>query len=111
MTVPPKDPRTWKIGDHGELTVPREFLEAAGLGPKMFVRFKVDGKSIVVEKASPSANPLDAPLGKKVDSDLFSKIQSEAAREKERLREKFEKGLRETPKDGDEPPDHPFRWD
>lgn len=111
MTVPPKDPRTWKIGDHGELTVPREFLEAAGLGPKMFVRFKVDGKSIVVEKASPAANPLDAPLGKKVDSDLFSKIQSEAAREKDRLREKFEKGLRETPKDGDEPPDHPFRWD
>lgn len=111
MTVPPKDPRTWKIGDHGELVVPREFLEAAGLGPKMFVRFRVDGKSIVVEKASPSANPLDGPLAKKPDRDLFGKIQAEAEREKERLREKFEKGLREAPKDADEPPDHPLRWD
>ncbi len=109
--VPPKDPRTWKIGDHGELTVPREFLEAAGLGPKMFVRFRVDGKSIVVEKASPTSNPLDAPLGKKLDKDLFGKIQAEQAKEKDRLREKFEKGLAETPKEGDEPPDHPFRWD
>lgn len=111
MTIPPKDPRTFKIGDHGELTVPREYLSEAGFGPKMFVRFKVDGKSIVIEKASPAANPLDAPLGRKLDRDLFGKIQEEQAKEKDRLREKFEKGLAETPKDGDEPPDHPFRWD
>ncbi len=111
MTIPPKDPRTFKIGDHGELTVPREYLAEAGLGAKMFVRFKVDGKSIVIEKASPAANPLDAPLGRKLDRDLFGKIQEEQAKEKDRLREKFEKGLAETPKDGDEPPDHPFRWD
>lgn len=111
MTIPPKDPRTWKIGDHGELTVPREFLEAVGLGAKMFVRFRVDGKSIVIEKSSPTANPLDAPLGKKLDKDLFGKIQAEQAREKDRLREKFEKGIQEKPKEGEEPPDHPFRWD
>ena len=37
--------------------------------------------------------------------------QAEQEKEKERLREKFEKGIAETPKDGDEPPDHPFRWD
>jgi bifunctional DNA-binding transcriptional regulator/antitoxin component of YhaV-PrlF toxin-antitoxin module len=111
VSIPPKDPRTWKIGDKGELTVPREFLEAAGLGAKMFVRFRVDGKSIVVEKASPTANPLDAPLGRKLDKDLFGKIQAEQAKEKDRLREKFEQGIKEAPKDGDEPPDHPFRWD
>ena len=111
MTIPPKDPRTFKIGDHGELTVPRDYLEAAGLGPKMFVRFRLDGKAIVVEKASPAANPLDAPLGKKLDRDLFGKIQAEQAKEKDRLRERFEKGIAETPKDSDEPPDHPFKWD
>lgn len=111
MTIPPKDARTWKIGDKGELTVPREFLDAAGLGAKMFVRFKVDGKSIVIEKASPTTNPLDAPLGRKKDPDLFGKVMGEQEREKDRLREKFEKGLKETPKDSDEPPDHPFRWD
>ena len=111
MGIPPKDPRTFKIGDHGELTVPREYLEAAGLGAKMFVRFKVDGKSIIIEKATPAANPLDAPLGRKLDRDLFSKIQDEQAKEKDRLRAKFDKGLAETPKDSDEPPDHPMRWD
>jgi bifunctional DNA-binding transcriptional regulator/antitoxin component of YhaV-PrlF toxin-antitoxin module len=111
MAIPPKDPRTFKIGDHGELTVPRDYLEAAGFGAKMFVRFKVDGKSIVIEKATPAANPLDAPLGRKLDRDLFGKIQAEQEREKDRLREKFEKGLAETPKDSDEPPDHPFKWD
>lgn len=112
MTVPPKDPRTFKIGDHGELTVPRDYLAEAGLGAKMLVRFRVvDGKTIVIEKASHAANPLDAPLGRKLDKDLFGKIQAEQEKEKERLREKFEKGIAETPKDGDEPPDHPFRWD
>src|SRR5262245_42380546 len=111
MTVPPKDPRTFKIGDHGELTVPRDYLAEAGFGPKMFVRFKVDGKSIVIEKATPADNPLDAPLGKKLDKDLFGKIQAEQAKEKDRLRAKSDKGLAETPKDDDTPPDHPFRWD
>ena len=110
MTVPPKDPRTFKIGDKGELTVPREYLSEAGFGPKMFVRFKVDGKSIVIEKAMPAANPLDAPMGRKLDKDLFGKIQSEQAREKDRLRDKFEKGLADS-KDDTEPPDHPLRWD
>jgi bifunctional DNA-binding transcriptional regulator/antitoxin component of YhaV-PrlF toxin-antitoxin module len=111
VSASPKDRRTWKIGDHGELTVPREFLEQAGLGAKMFVRFRVDGKSIIVEKASPDANPLDGKLGRNLDQDLFAKIQGEQDREKARLREKFEKGLRETPKDGEPPPDHPFRYD
>jgi bifunctional DNA-binding transcriptional regulator/antitoxin component of YhaV-PrlF toxin-antitoxin module len=110
-SLSPKDPRTFKIGDHGELTVPREYLEQAGLGAKMFVRFRVDGKSILIEKASPTSNPLDAPLGKKLDRDLFGKIQAEQAKEKDRLREKFEKGLAETPKDDDTPPDHPFGRD
>ena len=110
-SLSPKDARTFKIGDHGELTVPREYLEQAGLGAKMFVRFRVDGKSILIEKATPADNPLDAPLGRKLDRDLFSKIQTEQAKEKDRLREKFEKGLAETPKDVDEPPDSPFRWD
>lgn len=112
MSLPSKDLRSWKIGDHGELTVPREFIEAAGLGPKMFVKFKIEGKTIVIEKAPhASANPLDAPLGKKLDKDIFSKIQSEQSKEKDRLREQFEKGLKEKPKDGETPPDHPFRWD
>jgi bifunctional DNA-binding transcriptional regulator/antitoxin component of YhaV-PrlF toxin-antitoxin module len=109
-SLSPKDSRTFKIGDHGELTVPRDYLEQAGFGPKMFVRFRVDGKSIVVEKASPAANPLDAPLGKKLDRDLFGKIQAEQAAEKDRLRAKFEKGLAETPQ-SDEPPDSPFGRD
>lgn len=111
MTLPPKDARTFKVGDRGELVVPREFVDAAGLGPKSLVRIRVDGKSIVIEKAAAAANPLDGPLGKKTDKDLFSKIQTEQEREKERLRERFEKGLAETPKDSDEPPDHPFRYD
>jgi hypothetical protein len=50
-------------------------------------------------------------MGRKLDKDLFGKIQAEQEKEKDRLREKFEKGLAESPKDGDEPPDHPFRWD
>jgi bifunctional DNA-binding transcriptional regulator/antitoxin component of YhaV-PrlF toxin-antitoxin module len=110
-SLSPKDTRTFKIGDKGELSVPRDVLEAAGLGPKMFVRFRVDGKSILIEKATPADNPLDAPLGRKLDKDLFGKIQAEQAKEKERLREKFDKGLAETPKDDYTPPDHPFRWD
>lgn len=110
-SLSPKDARTFKIGDHGELTVPKDVLAQVGLGPKMFVRFRVDGKTIVVEKASPAANPLDAPMGRKLDQDLFGKIQAEQAKEKDRLREKFEKGLAETPRDTDEPPDHPFKWD
>lgn len=111
MTVPPKDPRTWKIGDKGELTVPREFLEAAGLGPKMFVRFRVDGTSILVERAAPTGDPLAGPLGRRTDNDLFAKIVGEQERERQRLREKFEKGLADTAKEPDEPPDHPFRYD
>ena len=111
MSLPPKDPRTFKIGDHGELSVPRDLLAQAGLEPKMFVRFKVDGKSIVIEKATPAANPLDAPLGRKLDKDLFGKIQAEQQREKDRLRDKFEKGLAETNPDDVEPPDHPFGRD
>jgi len=111
VSLPPKDPRTWKIGDKGELTVPREFLEGAGLGPKMFVRFRVDGKAIVIEKAAPAGDPLSGPLGRRPDQDLLGKIQAQQEKEKDRLREKFEKGLKETPKDSDEPPDHPFRWD
>jgi bifunctional DNA-binding transcriptional regulator/antitoxin component of YhaV-PrlF toxin-antitoxin module len=111
MALQPRDTRTFKIGDHGELTVPRDYLDQAGFGPKQFVRFRVDGKSILIERASPAANPLDAPLGRKLDKDLFGKIQAEQEKEKERLRDKFEKGLAETPKDSDEPPDNPFRWD
>ena len=111
MSASPKDPRTWKIGDHGELVVPREFLAEAGLGAKMFVRFRVDGKTVVIEKATPADNPLDGKLARKVDQDLFSKIQGEQEREKQRLRDKFEKGIAEAPKDGEPPPDHPFRWD
>jgi len=109
-SLSPRDARTFKIGDHGELTVPRDYLEQAGLGPKMFVRFRIDGKSILIEKASPAANPLDAPLGRKLDKDLFGKIQDEQAKEKDRLRAKFDKGLAES-KDDDTPPDHPFKWD
>ena len=112
MSLPPKDHRTWKVGDRGDLTVPREFLEAAGFGAKMFVRFRIDGKAIVIERASPEANPLDGKLGKKLDQDIFSKVLGEQEREKQRLREKFEKGLAESKEAGDvEPPDHPFRYD
>lgn len=111
MSASPKDARTFKVGDHGDLLVPREFVDAAGLGPRSLVRIRVDGTSIVIEKAAPTANPLDGPLGKKADKDLFAKIKGEQQAERERLREKFEKGLAETPKDPDEPPDHPFRWD
>lgn len=111
MGLPPKDPRTFKIGDHGELTVPKDLLAAAGLEPKMRVRFRIDGKSIIVERAAEMSNPLDAPLGKKLDRDLFGKIQDAQAKEKDRLREKFEKGLAETPLDSTEPPDSPFGRD
>ena len=107
----PRDARTFKIGDHGELSVPRDVLAQAGLEPKMFVRFRVDGKSILIERAQQAANPLDAPMGRKLDKDLFGKIQAEQAKEKDRLREKFEKGLAETPRDDDTPPDHPFGRD
>jgi bifunctional DNA-binding transcriptional regulator/antitoxin component of YhaV-PrlF toxin-antitoxin module len=110
-SLSPRDSRTFKIGDHGELSVPRDVLAQAGLEPKMFVRFRVDGKSILIERALQESNPLDAPIGRKLDKDLFGKIQAEQAKEKDRLREKFEKGLAETPKDSDEPPDHPLRWD
>jgi bifunctional DNA-binding transcriptional regulator/antitoxin component of YhaV-PrlF toxin-antitoxin module len=99
------------VSDRGDVVVPRDILEAAGIGPKSFVRFRVDGKQILVERVSPEGNPLDGPVGKKVDRDLFAKIQSDQKAEKARLLAKFEKGLAEAPKDGDVPPDHPFRYD
>ncbi len=111
MTIPPKDPRKWKIGDHGDLVVPAEFLHAAGLGPKMFVRFRVEGKEVVIEKAVAESNPLDAPLGRKVDKDLLGRLQEQQEAQRNKARELFDKKLAETPKDDEEPPDHPFRWD
>lgn len=110
MTVPPRDARQFQIDERGVLRVPREVLEQVDLGPKMRVSFRVEGKSLVIEKAAGGDNPLDAAIGRKVDRDLFGKIQQQQARERDKARELFDKGIAAAG-DDPEPPDHPFRRD
>ena len=105
------DSRIFQIGDRGELRIPRGTLEAAGLGPRMRVRFHVKGRTIVIEKAADAANPLDGTLGTRPNADLFGKALAEQQKDRERARELFDKGLEEAAENPDEPPDHPFRWD
>ena len=112
MSLPPKDSRQFRIDEKGRLRVPKDVLDEAGLGPKMRVHFRVDGKRIVIEKVAGEANPLDGPLGRKLDKDLFGKIQVQQREHREKTRDLFEKGIEEAANDPDpEPPDHPFRWD
>jgi bifunctional DNA-binding transcriptional regulator/antitoxin component of YhaV-PrlF toxin-antitoxin module len=108
--LPPKDTRVFRVADQGHLTVPRDVLAAVGLEPKMHVRFRVEDKTLVVERVAAPGDVLEGPLGRKVDRDLFGKVQAEQERELERLRDRFDKGISDAAKD-EEPPDHPFRWD
>ncbi len=109
----PADGPLVKIGDHGEIRVPPSVLDAAGLGPRMRVRFRVDGKTIVIEKATDAANPLDGVIGKKPAADLFGKALDAQVSQRDRARKQFEDGLAKAAEDGEEPedPSNPFRWD
>ncbi len=110
MTVPPKDQRQFKIDERGNLRVPRDVLEEAGLGPKMRVWFEVKGREILIRKAAGAGNVLDGPIGKKVDRDLFDKIQTQQDKDRKKAHDLFEKGIADADLDSAEPPDHPFRW-
>jgi len=110
VTVPPKDKTQYKIDERGALHVPSQVLRQVGLEAKMRVTFRVDGKTLVIERAAELENPLDGDLSRKLDRDLFGKIQEQQKSAKEKAEELFRKGLREAP-DDPEPPDHPFRWD
>jgi bifunctional DNA-binding transcriptional regulator/antitoxin component of YhaV-PrlF toxin-antitoxin module len=110
---PPADGPLVKIGDHGEIRVPLSVLEAAGLGPRMRVRFRVEGKSLVVEKATDAANPLDGVIGKKPAADLFGKALGAQVSQRDRARKQFEEGLARAAEDDSEPenPANPHMWD
>lgn len=100
-----------QIGPHGQLKVPLALLEEAGLGPKMRIKFRVEGKTIVIVKVTDAENPLDGSIGKKVDQGLFGKVLADQQKDRDKARELFDKGLEEAAKSPDEPPEHPFRFD
>jgi len=104
------DATVHRVDDKGGLYVPRAILEGVGLDAKMRVTFRIEGKTLVIEKAAGGDNPLDGVVGKKLDGDLFGKI----AREQEERRRKqldiFGAKVEEASKD-DTPPDHPFGRD
>ena len=104
------DGMTYRIGDRGDRVVPRKVLDAIGLGAKMRVRFRVEGKTLVIEKAFSTVNPLDGPLTRIPDRDLFSKIAGEQAERKNRQSDAFGDRVKDAAAD-DEPPEHPFRAD
>ena len=99
-----------RVHERGHLTVPRDVLEAVGLEPKMRVRFRVEDSTIVIDKEPGGANPLDAPLGRKLDGDLFGKILNEQEERKRRQLGSFGDKVKDAAED-DTPPDHPFGRD
>ena len=100
----------YRIDDKGGLYVPRKILHDVGLDSKMRVTFRVEGKTLVIEKAAGEDNPLDGKLGRKLDGDLFGKIAQEQDERLSRQLDVFGDKIEEASKD-DAPPDHPFGRD
>lgn len=110
MAVSPQDRNLLRIDERGRLYLPATLLEQADLGPKMTVQVVVEGKELRIVKHA-AANPLDGPLGRDLDHDLFRKVAAEQKESRKRAEDLFEQGLRDADPDDTEPPDHPFRWD
>lgn len=57
-----------KIGERGQVTIPKEIREEFGLGPATEVQFHVIRGSIVLKKSTQKAWPLqmERPLGRHV---------------------------------------------
>ncbi len=102
------DGMTYRIGDRGDLVVPRNVLAEVGLDAKMRVRFRVDGKNLVIEKAFVAVNPLDGPLERPRAGDLFANIATEQEERKRKQADAFGDRVKDAAED-DTPPDHPFR--
>jgi AbrB family looped-hinge helix DNA binding protein len=60
-----------KIGERGQVTIPKEIREQFGLGPETEVDFRVVGGSIVLEK---SPRKLDLSKWKGSCADSFAKL-------------------------------------
>ena len=80
------------------------------LDAKMRVTFRIEGKTLVIEKAAGEDNPLDGIVGRKLDQDLFGKIAQEQEERKRRQLDVFGDKIQEAAED-DTPPDHPFGRD
>jgi hypothetical protein len=104
------DATVYRIDDKGGLYVPRTILQDAGLDAKMRVVFRIEDKTIVIEKVVGADNPLDGSLRKKLDGDLFGKIAREQEERRARQLDVFGDKIEEAAKD-DAPPDHPFGRD
>jgi len=104
------DATVHRIDDKGGLYVPRKILSEAGLDAKMRVTFRIEGKTLVIEKAVGEDNPLDGALRRKLDGDLFGKIAEEQEERRARQLDVFGDKIEEASKD-DTPPDHPFGRD
>ena len=110
MAVSPRDRNLLRVDEKGRLHLPAHLLEAAELGAKMTVQVIVEGMELRIVKHA-GANPLDGPLVRDLDHDLFRKVAVEQEQARKRAEQMFEKGLEEVDPDDTEPPDHPFRWD
>jgi len=104
------DATVYRIDDKGGLYVPRKILQEVGLDAKMRVTFRIEDKTLVIEKAAGEDNPLDGALGRKLDGDLFGKIAREQEERRSRQLDVFGDKIEEAAKD-DTPPDHPFGRD
>jgi bifunctional DNA-binding transcriptional regulator/antitoxin component of YhaV-PrlF toxin-antitoxin module len=104
------DATVYRIDDKGGIYVPRTILEQVGLDAKMRVTFRIEDKTLVIEKAAGADNPLDGLLGKKLDGDLFGKIAREQEERKRRQLEGWGDKIEEASQD-ETPPDHPFGRD
>ena len=104
------DATVYRVGNKGDLWVPRTLLEQVGLDAKMRVRFRVEGKTLVIEKAPGGDNPLDGDLSRNLDQDLFGKIAAEQEERKRRQLEAFGGKVKDAA-DDPEPPDSIFGRD
>ncbi len=102
--------RDFRIGDKGDLHVPRHLLDAIGLEPKMRARLRIEGKTLVIERAPGGDNPLDGLLTRKLDQDLFGKIAEEQELRKAKQLDEWGTKVEEAAKD-DTPPPSPFGLD
>ena len=104
------DATVFRIDDKGGLYVPRTILQDVGLDAKMRVVFRIEDKTLVIEKAVGEDNPLDGALGRKLDRDLFGKIAQEQEERRARQLDVFGDKIEKAAQD-DTPPDHPFGRD
>lgn len=63
--------RSMKIGERGQVTIPKDIRDQFGLGPETEVEFRVAGGSIILKKAP---RKLDLARWKGLCGDTFAKL-------------------------------------